>query len=97
MNPTPNKHKRISFNTTAMASLGFTAPPKILGLPLNLAHPPRNVFFFAQVPPSQLFWSEIFRPPPKIRGAATMATPYFSNTIFITSPVLSKSFLQTSL
>ena len=23
----PNNHKRISFNTTTMASLGFTAPP----------------------------------------------------------------------
>ena len=27
MNLKPNKHKRISFNTTTMASLGFIAPP----------------------------------------------------------------------
>ena len=35
----PNKHKRISFKATTMASLGFIAPPppKILGPPLNLA------------------------------------------------------------
>ena len=42
MNLKPNKHKRISFNTTTMASfsLGFIAPPpKILGPPLNLAPP----------------------------------------------------------
>ena len=41
MNLKPNKHKRISFNTMAMASLRFIAPPppKILGLPLNLAPP----------------------------------------------------------
>ena len=39
----PNKDKRISFNTTTMASLGFIDPPsptKILGNPLNLAPPP---------------------------------------------------------
>ena len=41
----------------------FKAPPKILGPPLNL--------FFCLGRP-YLFWSEIFRPPPKIRGAATM-------------------------
>ena len=37
MNLKPNKHKRISFNTTTMASLGFIGPPKILGPLLNLA------------------------------------------------------------
>ena len=30
MNLKPNKHKRISFNTTTLASLGFIGPPKIL-------------------------------------------------------------------
>ena len=41
MNLKPKKHKRISFNTTTMASLGFIAPPplKILSPPLNLAPP----------------------------------------------------------
>ena len=43
MNLKPNKHKRISFNTTTMASLGFIAPPKILGPPLNLAPPKFNL------------------------------------------------------
>ena len=33
MNLKPNKHKRISFNTTTMASLGLIAPPKILAPP----------------------------------------------------------------
>ena len=50
MNLKPNKHKRISFNTTTMASLGFIAPPKVLDSPLNLAPPPQ-IQFFAQVPP----------------------------------------------
>ena len=36
MNLKPNKHKGISFNTTTMTSLRFIAPPKMLGLPLNL-------------------------------------------------------------
>ena len=58
----PNKHKRISFNTTTMASLGFIAPPpKILGPPLNLATPKFN--FLLRSPPPQLFWSKIFRAP----------------------------------
>ena len=37
MNIKPNQHKRISFNTTIMTSLGFIHSPKILGPPLNLA------------------------------------------------------------
>ena len=36
MNLKPNKHKRISFNTMTMASLGFIPPP----LPKILAPPP---------------------------------------------------------
>ena len=43
MNLKPNKHKRISFNTTPMASLGFIVSPKVLGLPLNLAPPPPKI------------------------------------------------------
>ena len=66
------KHKTISFNAATMASLGFIGPPKILGPPLNLA-PPLNVIFCSGTP--QLFWSEIFRSSPKIRGAATMSLP----------------------
>ena len=35
MNLKPNKHKRISFNTTIMASLGFIDPPSPAP-PLNI-------------------------------------------------------------
>ena len=71
MNLKPNKHKRISFNTTTMASLGFIGPPKILGHHLNLAPPPppQNLIFCSGSP--KLFWSEIFRSPLKLGGAAT--------------------------
>ena len=62
MNLKPNQHKRISFNTTTMTSLGFIGPPKILGPPLNLAPPPPNLIFCSG--PPQLFWSEVFRSPP---------------------------------
>ena len=54
MNLKPNKHKRISFNTTTMASLGFIATPK--------------KFNFLLRSPPQLFWSEIFRSPRKLGG-----------------------------
>ena len=53
MNLKPNKHKRISFNTTTMASLGFIGPPP-------------NLIFCSDHP--QLFWSEIFRSPLKLGG-----------------------------
>ena len=44
MNLKPNQHKRTSFNTTTMTSLGLVGPP------LNLAPP--QMHFFAQVPPN---------------------------------------------
>ena len=50
MNLKPNKHKRISFNTTTMTSLGFIGLPKILGPPLNLAPPKFN--FLLRSPPN---------------------------------------------
>ena len=50
MNLKPNKHKRISFNTTTMTSLGFIGLPKILGPPLNLA-PPKFNFLLRSPPP----------------------------------------------
>ena len=59
MNLKPNKYKRISFNTTTMASVGFISPPKIQ-LPLNS--------IFCSGPPPQLFWSEMFRFPLKLGG-----------------------------
>ena len=52
MNLKPNQHKRISFNTTTMTSLGF------------IASPPKN--FLLRSPLLQLFWSEIFRSPLKL-------------------------------
>ena len=48
MNLKSNQHKRISFNTTTMTSLGFRGPP------LNLA-PPKFIFLLSSPPP---------RPPP---------------------------------
>ena len=58
MNLKPNKHKRISFNTTTMTSLGFIGPPS------NLT--PAKYNFLLRSP--QLFWSEIFRSPLKLGG-----------------------------
>ena len=76
MNLKPNKHKRISFTTTTMTSLGFIGPlpvPKILAPSLNLAPPPNLIFCSG---PPQLFWSEMFWCPPPLKleggGAATM-------------------------
>ena len=64
-----------------MTSLGFIAPPppKILGPPLNLDPPPLPDLIFCSGP-SQLFWSEIFRSPLKIRGAATMKIQLIHST-----------------
>ena len=45
----PNKHKRISFNTTTMALLGF------IGLPLKFSSPPPpNSVFFSSLPPPKI-------------------------------------------
>ena len=47
MNQKPNKHKRINFNTTTMASLGVHSPS-----PLKFSSlPPPQIQFFAQVLP----------------------------------------------
>ena len=47
MNLKPNQHKRISFNTTTMTSLGFIGPPKNLVPPnyfgLKFLGPPRKL------------------------------------------------------
>ena len=51
MNVKPNQHKRTSFNTSTMTSLGFIGPPKILGAPLNLALPPQKKFNFLLMSP----------------------------------------------
>ena len=44
MNLKPNKHKRISFNTTTMASLEFKGP-----LPLKFSSP--QIYFLLRSPP----------------------------------------------
>ena len=77
MNLKPNQHKRISFNTTTMTSLGFIGPPKILGPPLNLAPPPPNLIFCSG--PPQLFWSEILRSPLKLGGGGAATMPGSTN------------------
>ena len=48
MNLKPNKHKRISFNTTTMTSLGFIGPP------LKFSSPPPNSVFCSSPPPLKL-------------------------------------------
>ena len=57
MNLKPNKHKRISFDTTTMASVGFIGPP------LNLAppHPPNLIF--CSGPPPNYFGLKFLGPP----------------------------------
>ena len=50
MNLKPHQHKKISFNTTTMTSLGFIGPPKSLGPRLNLARPPKFNFLFRSPP-----------------------------------------------
>ena len=45
MNLKANQHKRISFNTTTMTSLGFIGLPKIL-------KPPSNFSFCLDSPPT---------------------------------------------
>ena len=72
MNLKPNQHKIISFNTTAMTSLGFIGPPYNFRSPLKFSSPPKFNFLLRS-PPPQLFWSKIFRSPQKkLGGAATM-------------------------
>ena len=66
MNLKPNKHKRISFNTTTMATLGFIGRPKHFRSPLKFSSPSPKLNFLFRSP--QLFWSQIFRSPSKIMG-----------------------------
>ena len=64
MNLKPNQQKRISFNPSTMTLLGFIAPPKILGPPLNLAPPKFN--FLPRCPP--IFCLKYLGPPLKWGG-----------------------------
>ena len=71
MNLKPKKHKRISFNTTTMTSLGF------IDAPLKFSSP-KKIMFLLRSPPNY-FGFKFLGPPIKLAcGAATMATPYFS-------------------
>ena len=63
MNLKSNKHKRIYFNTTAMASLGFIAFPVRFSSPQNL--------IFCSGPPNY-FGLKFLGQPLKLVGAATM-------------------------
>ena len=74
MNLKPNKHKRISFNTTTMASLGFIGPPKHFRSPLKFSSPTKFSFLFRS---PQLFWSQIFRSPSTIMGVGGGGWSYF--------------------
>ena len=57
MNLKPNQHKRISYNTTTMTSLGFIGPP------LNLAPTPIPNLIFCSGPPNY-FGLKFLGPPP---------------------------------
>ena len=66
MNLKPNKHKIISFNTTAMTSLWFIGHPlKNFRSPLKFSSLPKFIFLLRS---RQLCWSEIFRSPLKLGG-----------------------------
>ena len=58
MNLKPNQHKRISFNTTTMTSLGFIGPPKI-------QLPPKFNFLLRSL---NYFGLELLGPPPPKNG-----------------------------
>ena len=84
MNLKPNKHKRISFNTTTMTSLGFIGPP------LNLASPPKFNFLLRSPPPPNYFGLKFLGPPPpKIGGGLLpwLHDYYFNLYMYIYSDV----------
>ena len=74
MNLKPNKHKRISFNTTTMTSLGFIGPPKNFRSPLKCRSPPPNLIFCSG--PPNYFGLKFLGPPLKLGRAATMHILY---------------------
>ena len=67
MNLKPNQHKRISYNTTTMTSLGFIGPP------LNLAPTPIPNLIFCSGPPNYFGLKFLGPPPPlNMEGGGTM-------------------------
>ena len=60
LNLKPNQHKRTSFNTTAMASLGFIGPP------LKFSSPPK--FNFLVRSPPNYFGLKFLGRPLKLGG-----------------------------
>ena len=85
MNLKPNKHKRISSNTTTMISLGFIAPP------LKFTSPQKLIF--CSDPSPQLFWSNLNL---ISSGWNTKFFMQLMSTQYLPFP-RSKTFLQTCL
>ena len=84
MNLKPNKHKRISFNTKTMTSLGLIALLKFSFLP--------KLIFCSGTPPSpNYFGLKFLGPLLKFGGGtATMTTPYFSKNLIHLLNVMGK-------
>ena len=71
MNLKPNQHKRISFNTTTVTSLGFIGPLENFSCPLKFSSPP-NFNSLLRSPPNY-FGLKFLGLPLKLGGrAATM-------------------------
>ena len=81
MNLKPNKHKRISFNTTTVASLGFIGPP------LNSAPPP--IFIFLLRSPAPNYFGLKSLGPTLILGAGGGAATMLGQYLTLTSGVIS--------
>ena len=74
MNLKRNQHKRISFNTTTMISLGFIGPPPSLSL---APPPPPNLVFSSGPPPSPIILVLNFRfTPLKLGGGGGGLLPW---------------------
>ena len=79
MNQKPNKHKRINFNTTTMASLGVHSPS-----PLKFSPPPpppslKFIFLLRSPPPSPNYCGLKFLGPPPILGGSYHGFSSLSN------------------
>ena len=83
MNLKPNQHKRISFNTTIMASLGFIVPL----LKFQVPHP--NLIFCSGPPPSpppNYFGLEFLGPHLKLGGGVTATMTHLLLIRYIKHP-----------
>ena len=75
MNLKPNQHKRISFNTTTMTSLGFIGPPKI-------QLPPKFNFLLRS---PNYFGLELLGPPPLKMGGSCY---HAEIVVYMPSPIV---------